>query len=547
MTIHRGPALETVTDIGSITVAGFIPDVAHRYRDNEAIVFDDPITSTTTRWSYNDLGYATRDIARALLVDGVEPGARVGVLMGNRPQAIAAIFGAATMGAVPVLLSTFAPPHELAQLIRAANIEIILTQTTLLHRDFPSELADLRCDLPMVRNVIAFGSKSWDFWLTSANEVATDERIAQRFMSIRPDDDGLIFFSSGTTSTPKGIVHAQRGPALACWLQGKVFKRTPDTRMWSPLPIFWSAGFNSAVGSTLAMGGTCVLQETFDPGTALELIAREAVTEPYALPHQNRALAEHPNWEATDLSSLKAVYGKSVFARHPKVDGDPNWNMPVGYGLSETCALFSAHDAATPREDLRTSYGRLLPGNELRVVEPETGIDCSIDVIGELYVRGPSVMKHYLGSAPDTCFDSQGFFPTGDLGFIDDHGNVHFEGRATEMIKTSGANVSPAEVEVQLQAFEPIKVSRIIGMPDDERDEIVVACVTLKEGAHATQDDIQHFLRNRIAGYKVPRVVLFFNDGEIPMTAAGSKVRNTELAELVHARLASTAHHEGEQ
>lgn len=538
VTRFSGPPLDTVTGIGATTLARFVPDIASRYGSHEALVFDDPITAATTRWSYNALVVHTDAIARALLADGTTPGTRVGILMGNRPEAVAATFGAALIGAVPVLCSTFAPPPELATMLRAAEVKTLLTQTRLLDRDFPSEIATLRTEVPELRNVIAFGNKEWDFWLTSAGRPELDTAVIARLGAVDPDDDGLILFSSGTTSTPKAMVHSQHGPALAFWLQGRVFRRDAATRMWSPLPMFWSAGLNSAVGATLAMGGTCVLQETFDPGAALRLLERERVTEPYALPHQNRALAEHAHWNMTDLSSLRQVYGKSVYARHPKVDGDTTWNMPVGYGLSETCALFTAHDASTPREALRASYGTLLPGNELRVVDPETRTELGAGDEGELCVRGPSLMKRYLGRTPAETFDAEGFFHTGDLGSIDADGNVHFDGRSTEMIKTAGANVAPAEVEVQLQAFAPVKVSRIIGMPDAGRDEIVVAAITLKDGASATAEDVREFLRTRVASYKVPREVLFFADGEIPMTSAGSKVRDPELAALVARRLA---------
>ena len=538
MTTLAGPDLSSVTGIGATTMAGFVPDVADRYRDHEAIVFDDPITGSTTRWSYDELDAATRDVARALLADDVRPGTRVGILMGNRPEAVAGLFGAATAGTVPVMLSTFAPPPELAAMLEAAEVEILLTQTRLLGRDFPAEISSLRSDVPDLQRVIAVGDETWESWLASARP-GTDDQLAERTATIEPDDDGLVLFSSGTTSKPKGMVHSQHGPALAFWLQGRVFGRSTATRMWSPLPIFWSAGLSSAVGATLAMGGTCVLSETFDARYALALLQREQVTEPYALPHQNRALAAHEDWLRTDLSSLLQVYGKSVYARHPSVEGDPNWNMPVGYGMTETCALFASHPSSADRATMRASYGPLLPGNELRVLDPETGDELDAGAQGELCVRGPSLMKHYLGSTSEECFDDDGFLHTGDIGSFDRDGHLHFSGRRTEMIKTAGANVSPAEIEVQLQAFAPIKTARIIGMPDEHRGEIVVACVTLADGAEATGEEIQAFLRDRIASYKVPRIVLFFADGEIPMTAAGSKVRDPELAALVSARLAS--------
>ena len=124
---------------------------------------------------------------------------------------------------------------------------------------------------------------------------------------------------------------------------------------------------------------------------------RERVTEPYRLPHQTGALEEHPAWATTDLSSLRCVFGKSAFARHPTVDGDTRWKMPVGYGLSETCAFFVSHWSDTPRELLKQSMGRLLPGNQLRIVDPGDGRALGVGEHGELAIKGPTLMRRYLG------------------------------------------------------------------------------------------------------------------------------------------------------
>jgi acyl-CoA synthetase (AMP-forming)/AMP-acid ligase II len=334
------------------------------------------------------------------------------------------------------------------------------------------------------------------------------------------------------------MLHVHRAPTLQFWVQAQLFGRHEGTRMWTALPLFWTAGLNTAMGSTLAAGGCWVMQETFEPGQALRLLERERVTEPYTLPHQTGALEEHPDWLSTDLSSLRSVFGKSAFARHPSVTApDKGWMMPVGYGLSETCAFFVSHWSTTSRDVTKKSMGRLLPGNQLRIVDPESGRALDVDEEGELAIKGPTLMKRYLGKAPEECFDADGFFHTGDAGHVDADGYVHFSGRRTEMIKTGGANVSPAELEVQLRACPPVKLSRIVGVPDPRLDQIVVACITLKDGAEATEDDIRSFLKERVAAYKVPKRVLFFDDGEIPMTASDTKVRDDALLGLVRERL----------
>lgn len=538
MTTLHGPPLESVTGAGALTMGGFLREVAERFGPNEALVFSEPLRSgAITRWTYADLYGEARRIAKGLLALGITRGDRVAVLMGNRPEAVASIFGVTMAGAVAVPVSTFSPAPELAFLLASCEARVVLTQSRLLARRFVDELALLRDELPALNDVVAVGDPSWDGFLRRGDSLA-DAQIETSVDAARPADDALIIYSSGTTSAPKGMLHNHRAPTLQFWVQMQIFRRHEDTRMWTALPLFWTAGLNTAMGATLAAGGCWVMQETFEPGEALALMASEHVTEPYALPHQIGALEEHPDWAATDLSSLKYVFGKSALARHPSVRGDTTWNMPVGYGLSETCAFFASHLSDTPRALLKQSMGRLLPGNELRIVDPDTGRVLGPNEDGELAIKGPTLMEHYVGMTPEECFDADGFFHTGDAGFYDDQGYVHWTGRRTEMIKTGGANVSPAELEVALRACPPVKLARIVGMPDARLDEIVVACITLKDGVTATEADIQTFLRERVAAYKVPKRVLFFAEGEIPMTDSDTKVRDDVLVALVADRLA---------
>jgi len=380
----------------------------------------------------------------------------------------------------------------------------------------------------------------WEDFLGRGRTIAGED-LQARAEAVRPQDDGTVVYSSGTTDRPKGILHSNGAPSLQFWVQSRVFGRTPATRMWTALPMFWTAGLNTAMGATLAAGACWVMQETFQPGEALALMAREAVTEPYTLPHQTAALVELPEWDAADLSSLKYVYGKSAFARHPSVKGDPDWNFPVGYGLSETCAAFASHYCDDPRELLRQSTGRLLPGNRLRVVDPDTGRLLGPGESGELAVAGPTLMEHYVGKTRDECLDPDGFFHTGDAGWFDEAGFLHWTGRRSEMIKTGGANVSPAEIEVALRAFGPAKLARVIGRPDARLGEIAVLCLVLRDGETASTEDVRSFLRERLASYKVPKEILFLADGEVPMTSSDTKVRDEELRRIIDARLDAKA------
>ena len=531
MTILEGRALTDDDGVGALTLGGFLTEVGHRFADREALVLGD------VRWTYAELLQQSRAVAAALIAGGTAKFSRVGILMGNRPEAVAAFFGAAMAGAVAVPMSTFSPRPEIGFFLAHSAIDTVLSQVEMRDRRYADDIAALAAELPFLRRQVAVG-RDWDAFLEEGRQ--TDPTVIDaRIEQIVPSDEGMIIYSSGTTSQPKGVLHCHRAPTLQFWLQARIFGRHEQTRLWTSLPMFWTAGLNTAMGSTLAAGGCWVMQEWFDPGEALAIMAREQVTEPYTLPHQTAALEEHPAWLTTDLSSLKYVFGKSAFARHPSVDGDTGWSLPNAYGSSETCTGFASHYSSASRELMKASSGQLIPGGRLRVVDPDDGRELDAGEVGELTISGPTVMMRYVGYDRADCFDDAGYFRTGDVGYFDQDGYVHWTGRRSEMIKTAGASVSPAEIEVALRACPPVKLARVIGVPDDRLGQKVVLCVVIKDGHESTPEDIRSFLKERIASYKVPKEILFFDDGEIPMTSSATKVRDLELLSLVQDRLAT--------
>ena len=540
MTTWEGPPASRIADAHALTLGGFLMEVCAMHRDREALVFDDPLrgpegVGDTVRWTYGDLERAAREFAARLVTRGVAPGDRVGLVMGNRPELVAGIFGTALAGAVVVPISTFSTVAELIDMLCRAEVVGVVTQSVLLDRELGAELQALvgAAELPDLAWCAAVDDPAWSAPVTDGLLA----EVERRRLVVLPDDEGLVLFSSGTTAEPKGMVHRHRAPTFQCWAIAEVFRRTTTSRVWAPLPLFWTAGLTSALGPTLAGGGCFVLQEVFEPGEALRLLARERVTEPYTLPHQAAALAEHPDWEATDLSSLREVYGKSVFTRHPSVEGDPTWTMPIGYGMSETCAIVVTHLSSATQAEMKASTGRLMPGARLRVVDPDTGVSLGANVDGEFALGGVTLLDHYLGKTRAESLDADGFLHTGDMGYVDDGGEVHWTGRRTEMIKTGGANVSPAELEFALRACPDVRRTKVIGLPDERMGEIVVLCAERAANAEPTEAQLQAFLRARVAAYKVPRHVLLFEPGELPSTGSDTKIRDDELVAIAATRL----------
>jgi fatty-acyl-CoA synthase len=554
VTTFRGPPAETEPGIGALTLDGLLAETVARHRGREAVVFQDP-AGQARRWSYGDLGRQVDRYAAALRAAGVTRGSRVAVLMGNRPEWVAAAYATAAVGGVLVAVNTFLAPPELEYVLRHSEASVLLTQARLRGRSYVDELRELCPELargagalhatafPRLHRVAAVGLgtaagavEPWEAFLAAGDDEGAAVPDAGE-NPVSPDDDALVIYTSGTTATPKGILHAHRGPARQSWRFARHLRLEPTARVWSSFPLFWSAGFVMVMGGTLAAGGCLVLDEDFEPSRVLRLLEEERVTSPHAWPHQLAQLEDHPDWAHRDLSSIRHCEVFTSFGRHPSVHVTDAWSPRAAYGLSETCTIISSLPADTPSELRDRCQGAILPGNEVRVLDPDTGAALAAGVTGELAVRGPTLMEHYVKVPPSECFDGDGFFHTGDIGFIDDEGYLHWTGRTTDMIKTGGANVSPVEVELALLRHPDLKAALVVGVPDPLLGELVVVCAVAHDGAAVSEDQVRGFLRGQIASYKIPRRVLFFREDELSLTA-NAKIRAGALRQLAAGRLA---------
>ena len=538
MTSFSGPPPETETGIGALTLGGFLTEVAGRHRDREALVLHEG--GDVVRWTYGELESAARRVARALLAAGVVKGARVALLMGNRPEWVACAYGVAMAGGVLVPLNTYFEPPELEYVLRHSDTSLLLLQDELAGHRYREQLGSL-CPtlpsprLPFLRRAVCFGSDEWDAFLAGAQTVP-DDLLDAGMAEVSPHDDAIVVYTSGTTARPKGVLHTHRPPALQSWRFAEQLRLDPDTRTWSAFPFFWTAGFCMVMGATLAAGGCIVLQEHFEPGEALRLLEGERVTAPHAWPHQLAAMEDHPDWAIRDLSSLKHVEAFTSFGRHKTVEVEDEWSPRAAYGLTETFTIITSLPADTPPEIREGNQGAVLPGNELLIVDPETGAALPVGEEGEIAVRGPTMMKGYVKVAPEECFDADGWFRTGDAGFVDADGLLHWTGRTTDLIKTGGANVSPVEIELELLRHPGLKVAMAVGVPHTTLGEMVVVCAVAHDGSAVDEDDVRRFLRGRLASYKIPRRVLFFDEAELSLTG-NAKIRTERLRALAAARM----------
>lgn len=553
LSIVSGPPLSDEHGVGTLTLPGFLREVTQMYGEREVLVWR--TADDVTRWTYAQLWERAIDVACALRGCGLSKDGRVGVLMTNRPEWLASVFGTALAGGVAVTLSTFSTGPELDYLIQASAVSVLLFERRVLSKDFAAIIGELEpaigtsrpgtlesAKYPFLRRLVLLGEpapgiEAWAEFLASGHQEPR-ELVEATAAQVLPSDAAVLFFSSGSTSKPKGILSAHRGVCIQLWRFRRMYGFSPrdHVRGWTANGFFWSGNFTMVLGSTLASGGALVLQSTFDAAAALELMQAERVNFPFAWPHQWAQLEGAPNWDQVDLSSVRFADFKTPIAHHPTVSGE--WYEPGhAYGNTETFTITTGYPANTPPEVHADSFGQALPGVTLKITDPLTGGIVLRGEAGEICVKGPTLMLGYIGTPLDETLDAEGFFPTGDGGYLDDAGRLYWQGRLTDIIKTGGANVSPREVDEALIAHSGVKVAQTVGLPHHTLGEVVVSCVVSHDDVILDAEQLLAFLRQRLASYKVPRQVLFFGQDEVALTG-NAKIKAGELRELAAKRLA---------
>ncbi len=547
VSIVHGPPLSQEPGLGDLTLPGFLRQVTARYGEREALVQQRP-DGVIERWSYRYLWKRAFEVAQALVACGLGKGERVGVLMTNRAEFLAAIFGATLAGGVAAPLSTFSTADELSHLLDASACSVLLMERRVLKKDLTRILGDLDPGIgqtepghlastrfPFLRWIAVVDGpgggavEPWDAFLERGATTA-EAQVEARAASVQPADPGVLFFSSGSTSKPKGILSAHRGVTLQMWRMRRQQGLADGVRTWTANGFFWSGNFAMVLGATLAAGGSLVLQSTFQSEEALDLMAAEKVNFLFAWPHQWAQLESATNWTTADLSSLTHIDIDSPIARHPTVASA--WIEPRHcYGATETFTLSTAYPANTARDVAHDSFGQPLPGNRLKIVDPLTGEVTALGARGEIAIKGPTLMLGYLGVPLDETLDAEGYFRTGDGGYVDQEGRLFWEGRLNDIIKTGGANVSPVEIDSIVRDCPGVKVCQTVGVPHDTLGEIVVTCIVPHIDVSLDEETVRAFAREKLASYKTPRRVLFFAEQDLALTGS-AKVKTADLRAL---------------
>ncbi|MCB1744748.1 MAG: long-chain fatty acid--CoA ligase, partial [Gammaproteobacteria bacterium] len=349
-------------------------------------------------------------------------------------------------------------------------------------------------------------------------------------------DSVVLLYTSGSSNRPKCVPLQQFGAIENGFNIGERQGLRAGDRVLVSVPLFWSYGAVNALPAVLSHGASMVLQPRFEPGEALTLIERHACTALYTLPAMTNALLAHPEFDASRTRSLRTgvTIGspQDIYRAARELGAREICNI---YGSTETygnCCVTPHH---WPLDRRANGQGPPLPGVDLRIQDPDTAEPCARGVIGEVQVRG-YLTPGYAGDSARfnaEVFTEDGYFRTGDLAALDDDGDLHYSGRRHEMIKRSGINVSPAEVEEVLAQHPAVGLAGVTGVDDSHRGELIIAYVIARPGTAVQDSELLEHCRTRLSSYKIPDRIVTCES--LPLTPTGKLLRR-ELRSMAQAQ-----------
>ena len=498
-------------------------------RDAQAIAVVDGDVQLT----YGRLREEARRFGASLVASGVGPGDRVGIWSFNSVEWIVALLGIFEAGAVLVPVNTRFKGTEAADILSRSHARVLVTNTDFLDTDYVALLGSSGVDLPdlettvIVRGATPAGTTGWSDFMARGSDGLSS-------VDVGPDDVSDILFTSGTTGKAKGVVqtHERTLRVATDWV--RMTGLSAGDRYLMVNPYFHMFGLKAGILASVAAGATMLPQPVFDVDRVLQRVDEEKVAVLPGPPTLYQALLDHPKRDDYDLSSLRiAVTGAADIPVEliRRVDAELPFSVLItGYGLTEG-GTASATSPEDDPETVATTVGRPRPGFELRIVDAKEQ-DLPAGEAGEILLRGPSIMSHYLDDPEATAeaLSPDGWLRTGDLGVVDERGNLRIVGRVKDMFIVGGFNAYPAEIENLLLAHPDIQQAAVIGVPDARLGEVGMAFVVLRPGASPTGDDIVAWSREHMANYKAPRAVDIVE--ELPLNATG-KVMKDELRKRV--------------
>ncbi|MFB6940985.1 FadD3 family acyl-CoA ligase [Streptomyces sp. NPDC060286] len=503
------------------SIPKLIRTAARRYGDREAVV------EGRTRISYAELGHRVERAAAACMASGVEPGDRVAVWAPNTLDWIVSALGAVTAGAVLVPLNTRFKGTEAAYVLERSRAKLLFVTGTFLGTSYVASLRRADVPLPHLERVVVLADSAPDDYVTwkdflAAGEGVSPEAVRIRAAAIAPSAPSDIIYTSGTTGRPKGavITHAQTLRCYAIW--SELADLREGDRYLIVNPFFHTFGYKAGIIACLMRGATMVPQPVFNVDTVLANIAAERISVLPGPPTLHQSLLDHPARGAHDLSALRLVVTGAAVVPLRLVERLRTElgiaTVLTAYGLSEASGIVTMCRRGDPAETIASTSGRAIPGTEVRVL-------AAPGAPGEVLVRGFNVMRGYFEDpgTTATAITSDGWLHTGDIGVLDENGNLRITDRIKDMFIVGGFNAYPAEIEQLLGLHPDVADVAVIGVPDPRLGEVGKAYAVRRPGATLTADDLIAWSRREMANYKVPRTVEFVS--ELPRNASGKVVK----------------------
>jgi fatty-acyl-CoA synthase len=537
-----------------LTIGAYFENQVAERGDADFIVYPD----RDLRWSYNQFNERVDHLAKGLLAIGMEPGDHLGIWARNVPDWLTFMFATAKIVVVLVTVNPVYKSHELAYVIKQSDMKALVIIDAFRDVDYveivrglvPESMTQQRgrlesAEFPRLKNLIYMGpEKHRGFYnvpellvLGAHGDDAAFEAAKTAFTNT---DTINMQYTSGTTGFPKGVMLTHRNILNNGFYIGEHQKFTGADRVCLPVPFFHCFGCVLGVLAVLTHGSAMIPVEQFDPLLVLAAVQKERATALYGVPTMFIAELAHPMFDMFDLTSLRTgiMAGSPcpVETMRQVIDKMHASEMTIAYGLTEASPVFTQTTVDDTLERKCETVGRRHDEIEVRVVDPETGEDCPVDVPGELLCRGYNIMKGYYGmpEATAAAVDAEGWLHSGDLGTVDADGYYRITGRIKDMIIRGGENIYPREIEEFLYTMPGVKDVQVVGVPDAKYGEVVGAFVMLAEGADLTEGDVQEFCRARMARYKAPKHVFFVDS--YPMTASG-KIQKYLLRDMAKEQL----------
>lgn len=481
-----------------------------RKPDAEALVFND------VRMTWAEFERAVDRTARAFLAAGVVRGDRIAMVSMGRPEFMITFMAAAKVGATWLGLSPKFTIDELRYIIGHSQPAILITLHEYMGIDLIAAGQTFAEEFPSINEIVVIGTPHPDFaqfdtW-SGQDRPELDGALAERVAEVSDTDEVLLMYTSGSTGKPKGVLQTHRAIIENIRAELNHFGIGVDGRLLLHFPINHVAA-DVEIGFGAVMGGsTLVFMDSFDPQASLELIERERITMVGQVPVMYLMQFQAPKFKTMDWSHVKRfVWGGAgvpqlVLDVLKGIAARTGAQLCTGYGSTELCGFTTYTDGNEDDERMAKSVGKIVPPFEIKIVDAHRQ-PVALGTIGELAVRGPSVMKGYLNNPKATreVLDADGWYYTSDLGWMDQEGYIFLSGRSSEMFKTGGENVFPREIEEVLESHPAVLFAAVLGVTDDLYQEVGHGFVMLKSGQTVDERALRDHCKQHLANFKVPK------------------------------------------